>query len=76
LVICWEDDGTELQGSHRLAEGDPVGQCWVRGNDTFPKRETYSVTDQIRRAAVSIPSNIGEGKSHYSKREFIHLLRH
>jgi four helix bundle protein len=44
--------------------------------DTFPKREAYSVTDQIRRAAVSIPSNIGEGKAHYSKRKFFHLLRH
>jgi four helix bundle protein len=44
--------------------------------DTFPKPETYSVTDQIRRAAVSIPSNTGEGKTHYSKRECIHLLRH
>ena len=29
--------------------------------DSFPKRETYSLTDQIRRAAVSIPSNIAEG---------------
>jgi len=43
---------------------------------TFPKAETYSVTDQIRRAAVSIPSNIGAGKTHYSKRECIDLLRH
>ena len=34
--------------------------------NAFPKAETYSVTDQIRRAAVSIPSNIGEGKTHYA----------
>jgi len=44
--------------------------------DTFPKRETYSLTDQIRRAAVSIPSNIAEGQAHYSNREFLHFLRH
>ena len=44
--------------------------------DTFPKRETYSLTDQIRRAAVSIPSNIAEGQAHYSNREFPHFLRH
>jgi four helix bundle protein len=44
--------------------------------DGFPKRETYSLTDQMRRAAVSIPSNIAEGQAHYSKREFLHLLRH
>ena len=44
--------------------------------DGFPKRETYSLTDQIRRAAVSIPSNIAEGQSHFSHREFLHYLRH
>src|SRR6266700_8359093 len=44
--------------------------------DTFPKRETYSLTDQIRRAAVSIPSNIAEGQALYSEREFLHFLRH
>lgn len=44
--------------------------------DAFPKRETYSLTDQMRRAAVSIPSNIAEGQAHYSNREFLHFLRH
>ncbi len=43
---------------------------------TFPKRETYSLVDQMRRAAVSIPSNIAEGQAHFSKREFRHFLRH
>ena len=46
-----------------------------RTTDQFPKREVYSLTDQMRRAAVSIPSNIAEGQSHYSKREFTHFLR-
>jgi four helix bundle protein len=44
--------------------------------ETFPKRETYSLTDQMRRAAISIPSNIAEGQAHYSNREFRHFLRH
>jgi four helix bundle protein len=44
--------------------------------EAFPKRETYSLTDQMRRAAVSVPSNIAEGQAHYSKREFRHFLRH
>jgi four helix bundle protein len=44
--------------------------------EAFPKREVYSLTDQIRRAAVSIPSNIAEGQAHYSNREFVHFLRH
>src|SRR5260370_21797158 len=44
--------------------------------EVFPKRETYSLTDQMRRAAVSIPSNIAEGQAHFSRREFRHFLRH
>ncbi len=47
-----------------------------RVTDSFPKREVFSLTDQIRRAAVSIPSNIAEGQAHYSHREFLHFLRH
>ena len=42
----------------------------------FPKHEIFGLTSQIRRAAVSIPSNIAEGQSHYSKKEFLHFLRH
>ena len=44
--------------------------------DIFPKREVYSLTDQIRRAAVSVPSNIAEGQAHHNNREFVHFLRH
>jgi hypothetical protein len=44
--------------------------------DNFPKQEVYSLTNQIRRAAVSVPSNIAEGQAHYSHREFRHFLRH
>jgi four helix bundle protein len=43
--------------------------------DEFPKREVYRLTDQIRRAAVSIPSNIAEGQAHFSNKEFLHFLR-
>jgi four helix bundle protein len=44
--------------------------------ESFPKREPYSLTDQMRRAAVSIPSNIAEGQAHFSRREFRHFPRH
>ena len=51
-------------------------QAVYDATDEFPKREIYSLTDQIRRAAVSIPSNIAEGQAHFSDREFLHFLRH
>ena len=40
----------------------------------FPKSETYALSDQIRRAAVSIPSNIAEGQSRQTKKEFLQYL--
>jgi four helix bundle protein len=43
--------------------------------EAFPRRETYSLTDQIRRAAVSVPSNIADGQAHHSDREFRRFLR-
>ena len=40
----------------------------------LPKEETYVLSDQMRRAAVSIPSNIAEGQARKNKKEFIHFL--
>jgi four helix bundle protein len=42
----------------------------------FPRHELYGLSQQLRRAAVSIPSNIAEGKGHRSDREFVHFLLH
>ena len=41
----------------------------------FPKEEKYALSDQMRRAAVSIPSNIAEGRNRGSKKEFVQFLR-
>ena len=43
--------------------------------DAFPQREIYGLASQMRRAAVSIPSNIAEGRSRGSKKDFAHFLR-
>jgi four helix bundle protein len=58
--------------------------AWQRGMDlveeiyrataAFPKDEMYGLTGQLRRAAVSIPSNIAEGQGRRSTREFSNFL--
>ncbi len=40
----------------------------------FPKSETYALVDQIRRAAISIPTNIAEGHTRQHKKEFRQFL--
>lgn len=40
----------------------------------FPREEIYTLTSQIRRSAISIPSNIAEGRGKRSTRDFIRFL--
>jgi four helix bundle protein len=47
-----------------------------RGTETFPKHELYGLGQQMRRASVSVASNIAEGKGHRSDKEFSHFLFH
>ncbi len=41
---------------------------------SFPRDELYGLTNQLRRAAVSVPSNIAEGQARFSQKEFHHFL--
>ena len=40
----------------------------------WPREETYGLTHQVRRAVVSVPSNIAEGQGRNSPKEFLHHL--
>lgn len=42
--------------------------------DNFPRNEIYGIISQMRRAAVSIPSNIAEGRLRGTRKDFRHFL--
>jgi four helix bundle protein len=43
---------------------------------SFPFDERFGLVAQMRRAAVSVPSNIAEGQARHGKKEFVHFLSH
>lgn len=45
-----------------------------RLSEGFPKREIYGLTSQIRRAGVSVPSNIAEGYGRCARKEYLQFL--
>lgn len=63
---------------HRLAVWEKSHQLALavyRTSDGFPKEELYGLTSQIRRAVISIPSNIVEGSGRGSDAEMARFLR-
>ena len=53
-----------------------LAKAVYRVTESFPKHEFFGITNQMRRAAVSVPSNIAEGKGHRSDKEFERFLLH
>ncbi len=41
---------------------------------TFPKEEIYGLSSQVKRASISIPSNIAEGSKRGTRKDFCHFL--
>jgi four helix bundle protein len=61
-LIAWQRAMDLVEGVYRVTH-------------SFPKDELYGLTSQLRRAAVSVPSNIAEGQGRGTVGEFIHYLR-
>jgi four helix bundle protein len=57
-------------GYSRLAQGV------YRLSARFPAEERYGLSSQMRRAAVSVPSNIAEGQARHATKEFLLFLSH
>ena len=46
-----------------------------KATSSFPSHEKFGLTSQIRRAAISIPTNIAEGAGRYSRKDFANFLQ-
>ncbi len=53
---------------------DELSVMMYRITMNFPKEEVYGLTSQMRRAAISVPSNIVEGCARESQNEFVRFL--
>lgn len=60
-LIVWQKSMTLVQEVYLLTRA-------------FPKEEMFGLTSQIRRSAVSIPSNIAEGRSRRTRKDFSQFL--
>ena len=61
-LIAWQKAMDLVEGVYRVTRA-------------FPKEELYALTNQLRRASVSIPSNIAEGQGRGTANELAHFLR-
>lgn len=57
-------------------EAKALAVAVYRYSEQFPKHEAYGLTSQVRRAAVSVASNIAEGQGRLTKGEFVQFLGH
>ena len=52
-----------------------MAESVYRATKSSPSHELYSLTQQLRRAAISVPSNIAEGHARYAPKDFRHFSR-
>jgi four helix bundle protein len=79
-VLDWKAGGNSMPATFKdlrvWQEAMKLAIDVYRSTTKFPKYELYGLSQQLRRAAVSVPSNIAEGKGHRSDREFGQFLLH
>jgi hypothetical protein len=76
----WSEGEEEFMAVRHYAEliawqkGMELVQRVYKATEGFASKEKFGLTNQVRRAVVSIPSNIAEGQGRNSTRDFIHFL--
>lgn len=55
-------------------DGVALAEIVYRETDSFPKREDYGMSSQLRRASVSVASNIAEGWGRSSRKDYLRFL--
>ena len=53
---------------------DQLAILVYKATESFPKSEIWSLTSQMRRAAISVPANIVEGSARKNKKEYLQFL--
>jgi four helix bundle protein len=77
----WQGTGMSEQAKPRhykelliWQKGMRLAKLVYQVTQSFPAEERYGLTSQLRRAAVSVPSNIAEGQARRGTSEFLHFL--
>lgn len=80
----WQAGNQGAKGSSEMLKNYEELKVWQKSyqlcldvykvTKSFPKEEKYGLTSQVRRAAVSVPSNIAEGYGRKTTPEYIHAL--
>jgi four helix bundle protein len=65
---------SSLRGSVAWQKAMELSKAVYQVTRSFPPDERFGLTNQLRRAAVSVPSNIAEGRGRLSQREFLQFL--
>ncbi len=64
----------DYRTSRAWQKADDLAVAVYEASRSFPKEETYGLTSQMRRAAVSIAANIAEGSGRSTRKDYLHFL--